>query len=119
MVVVDRLENSAQFIPVKSTYFAEEYARIYINEIVSLHCIPLSIIRDWGAQFTYQSSRSFKKLLGTQMKLSTTFHSQTVGQEEWAIQILEDMLTICVIDSKGSLDKYFPLVEFSFNNSYH
>ena len=51
-VVVDRLTKSAQFIPVKSTYSAQEYARIYINEIVSLHGIPLPIIWDRGAQFT-------------------------------------------------------------------
>ena len=43
-VVVDRLTESAHFIPVKSTYLVEEYARIYTNEIVSLHGILLSII---------------------------------------------------------------------------
>ena len=38
-VVVDRLIESAKFIPVKSTYLAEEYEGIDINEIVSLHDI--------------------------------------------------------------------------------
>ena len=31
----------------------------------------------------------------------------------------EDMLKACVIDLEGSLDEYFPLIEFSYNNSYH
>ena len=33
-------------------------------------------------------------------------------------QILEDMLRACVISSKCSWDKWLPLAEFSYNNSY-
>ena len=33
-------------------------------------------------------------------------------------QILEDMLRACVISSKGSWEKWLPLVVFSYNNSY-
>ena len=50
--IVDRLTISAHFIPIKSTYTGEDYARIYINEIMSLHGIPLSINSDRGEQFT-------------------------------------------------------------------
>ena len=35
-LVVDRLTKSAYFIPVYFTYTAEDYARIYIYEIVSV-----------------------------------------------------------------------------------
>ena len=42
-VVVDRLTKSVYFILVKSTYSAEDYARIFIDEIVCCHGIPLSI----------------------------------------------------------------------------
>ena len=50
-VVVDRLTKSACFIPVKSTYSVEKYARIFLDDIVCLHGISLSIISDRGAQF--------------------------------------------------------------------
>ena len=53
------------------------------------------------------------------MKLSTTFHPQPKGQEECTIQTLEDMLRACVIDFKGYWDDHLPLIEFSYNNSYH
>ena len=53
------------------------------------------------------------------MKLSTTFHPQTDGQEERTIQTLEDMLRSCVIDFKGNWDDHLPLIEFAYNNSYH
>ena len=48
-VIVDRLNKSAHFISVKSTYRAEDYARLYIDEITTWHGIPLSIISDRGA----------------------------------------------------------------------
>ena len=33
-------------------------------------------------------------------------------------QILEDLLRACVVSSKGSWEKWLPLDEFSYNNSY-
>ncbi|GKF27803.1 putative reverse transcriptase domain-containing protein, partial [Tanacetum coccineum] len=35
------------------------------------------------------------------------------------IQTLEDMLRACVIDFGKGWDRHLPLVEFSYNNSYH
>ena len=49
---------------------------------------------------------------------STAFHPQMDGQLERTIQTLEDMLRACVLDFKGSWEEHFPLVEFSYNNSY-
>ncbi|GKD45028.1 putative reverse transcriptase domain-containing protein [Tanacetum coccineum] len=43
----------------------------------------------------------------------------TDGQSERTIQTLEDMLCACVIDFGSSWDRHLPLVEFSYNNSYH
>ena len=52
------------------------------------------------------------------MNFSTAFHPQTDGQSERVIQVLEDMLRGCVIDFLGSWDRYIPLMEFPYNNSY-
>ena len=38
---------------------------------------------------------------------------------EHNIQTLEDMLRSCVIDFKGSLVEHLPLIEFTYNNSFH
>ncbi|CAN4093458.1 unnamed protein product [Withania somnifera] len=118
-VIVDRLTKSAHFLPVKTNYTSEEYARLYIKEIVRLHGVPISIISDRGAQFTAKFWKSFQKSLGTQVNLSTAFHPQTDGQAERTIQTLEDMLRACVLDFKGSWDDHLPLIEFAYNNSYH
>ena len=48
-VVVDMLTKSTHFNPVNSTYSTEDYIRIFIDEIVYPHVIPLSIISDRGA----------------------------------------------------------------------
>ncbi|XP_069151813.1 uncharacterized protein [Solanum lycopersicum] len=80
---------------------AEGYARLYIDEIVRLHGISLSIISDRYAQFTSHFLRSFEKNLGMQVKLSTAIYPQTDWQEERLIQTLEDMLRACVIDFIG------------------
>ncbi|GJU99703.1 putative reverse transcriptase domain-containing protein [Tanacetum coccineum] len=50
---------------------------------------------------------------------STTYHPETDGQSERTIQTLEDMLRACVIDFRKGWDKHLPLIEFSYNNSYH
>ncbi|KAD3336890.1 hypothetical protein E3N88_32409 [Mikania micrantha] len=47
------------------------------------------------------------------------YHPQTDGQSERTIQTLEDMLRACVIDFGNSWETHLPLVEFSYNNSYH
>ncbi|GJY44150.1 ribonuclease H-like domain-containing protein [Tanacetum coccineum] len=41
------------------------------------------------------------------------------GQSERTIQTLEDMLRACVIDFEKGWVNHLPLVEFSYNNSYH
>ncbi|GKC87654.1 putative reverse transcriptase domain-containing protein [Tanacetum coccineum] len=64
-------------------------------------------------------SRSLQEVLGTNLDMSTAYHPQTDGQSERTIQTLEDMLRACVIDFGSSWDRYLPLVEFSYNNSYH
>ncbi|GJV38258.1 putative reverse transcriptase domain-containing protein [Tanacetum coccineum] len=60
-----------------------------------------------------------QEALGTRLDMSTAYHPQTDGQSERTIQTLEDMLRACVLDFEGSWDVYLPLIEFSYNNSYH
>ncbi|WMV49423.1 hypothetical protein MTR67_042808 [Solanum verrucosum] len=117
-VIVDRLTKSAYFLPVKTTYNGARYAQIYIDEIVRLHGVPISIISDGGSQFTSHFWKAFQGALGTQVELSTAFHPQIDGQSERTIQTLEDMLRSCVLDFGGSWDKYLPLTEFAYNNSF-
>nr|GFC18566.1 putative reverse transcriptase domain-containing protein [Tanacetum cinerariifolium] len=53
------------------------------------------------------------------MDMSTAYHPETNGQSERTIQTLKDMLRACAIDFGKGWVNHFPLVEFSYNNSYH
>lgn len=55
---------------------------------------------------------------GTGLEFSTTFHPQIDGQSDRVIQILEDMLQSCVIEFRGSWEKFLSLAEFAYNNSF-
>ncbi|GJZ36419.1 putative reverse transcriptase domain-containing protein [Tanacetum coccineum] len=93
-VVVDRIvTNQAHFLAIREDYSTEELVRLYIDEIIARHGVPVSIISDRDATV-------FLTLLS-----------------ERTIQTLEDMLRAYVIDFGGSWDVHLPLAEFSYNNS--
>ncbi|GKB53241.1 putative reverse transcriptase domain-containing protein, partial [Tanacetum coccineum] len=92
-VIVDRLTKSTHFLPIREDYKMDMLARLYLNEIIARH--------------------------GTRLDKSTAYHLQTDGKSERTIQTLEDMLKACVMDFGGSWDVHLPLVEFSYNSSYH
>ncbi|GJV10929.1 hypothetical protein Tco_1352470 [Tanacetum coccineum] len=91
----------------------------YLKEVVSRHGVLVSIISDRDSKFTSHFWQSLQKALGTQIDMSIAYHPQTDGQSERAIQTLEGMLRVCVIDFEKGWDRHLPLVKFSYNNSYH
>nr|GFC32793.1 reverse transcriptase domain-containing protein [Tanacetum cinerariifolium] len=118
-VIVDRLTKSAYFLPIRENDPLEKLARLYLNRIVAIHGIPVSIICDRDGRFTSNFWKSFQKDLGTDICMSTANHPETDGQSERTIQTLKDMLRACVIDLGKGWVKHLPLAEFSYNNSYH
>ncbi|GJZ05641.1 putative reverse transcriptase domain-containing protein [Tanacetum coccineum] len=89
------------------------------KEVVTRHGIPISIICDRDPRFASNFWRSLQKALCTNLDMSTAYHPQIDGQSERTIQTLEDMLRACFIDFGNSWVRHLPLVEFSYNNSYH
>nr|GEX01155.1 putative reverse transcriptase domain-containing protein [Tanacetum cinerariifolium] len=118
-VIIDRLTKSTHFNPNQEIDSMETLTRLYIKEIVSWYVVPISIISDHDCHFTSRFWQSLQSTLGTQLDMSTTYHIETDGQSERTIQTLADMLRACVIDFGKGWEKQLPLVEFSYNNSYH
>ncbi|GKD64103.1 putative reverse transcriptase domain-containing protein [Tanacetum coccineum] len=118
-VIVDRLTKSTIFVPMRKADPMERLARMYLKKVVTRHVIPFSIICDRNPRFASNFCRSLQKALGTNLDMSTAYHLQTDGQSERTIQTLKDMLRTCVIDFENGWVKHLPLVEFSYNNSYH
>nr|GEU84228.1 hypothetical protein [Tanacetum cinerariifolium] len=68
---------------------------------------------------TQSGNDTIWKAMGTRLDMSTVYCLETDGQSERTIQTLEDMLRACVIDFGNGWERHLPLVEFSYNNSYH
>ena len=116
-VVVDRLTKSAHFLPIREKFSPQKLAELFMNHIVNLHGVPVSIISDRDPRFTSRFWKRLMKELRVKLNLSTAFHPQTDEQSERTIQTLEDMLRSCVLQFKGQWNEYLP--EFTYNNSYH
>jgi hypothetical protein len=117
-VIVDRLTKSALFLLIRMKDLVEKLARLYVNEVVRLHGVPLLIVSDRDPRFTSRLWPSVQKALGTKLNLSTTFHPQTDGEYERTIQILEDLLRAYILELEGSWEDQLSLVEFTYNNNY-
>ncbi|GJT08168.1 putative reverse transcriptase domain-containing protein [Tanacetum coccineum] len=119
-VIVDRLTKSAIFTPMRETDPLDKLARMYLKEVVTRHGIPVSIICDRDPRFASNFWRSLQNALGTNLDMSTAYHPQTDGQSERTIQTLRGLcMRACAIDFGKGWVNHLPLVEFSYNNSYH
>ena len=95
-MIINRLTKSAHFLIIKKIYTTDKLARLYINKIVCLYRVLKSIVFDRGATFTSVFWQELHKPLGTRLNFSMTFHPQTDGQSKRTIQIVEDMLRMCI-----------------------
>ncbi|XP_049394750.1 uncharacterized protein LOC125859052 [Solanum stenotomum] len=64
-VIVDRLTKSAHFLAIRMDYSLERLAELYINEIVRLYGIRVSIVSDRDVTFTSRFWGSLQEVLVT------------------------------------------------------
>ncbi|GKB35384.1 putative reverse transcriptase domain-containing protein [Tanacetum coccineum] len=88
----------AHFLATRDDYSIERLAKLYFDEIVARHGVPVSIISDRDGRFTSRCWQTVQKALGMRLDMSTAYHPQTDGQSERTIQTLKDMLRARVID---------------------
>ncbi|GJW43336.1 putative reverse transcriptase domain-containing protein [Tanacetum coccineum] len=86
--------KSAIFVPIRETDPLDKLARMYLKDVVTRHGI----------------------LFGYEHCVPSTNRR---AKRERTIQTLEDILRACVIDFGKGWVNHLPLVEFSYNNSYH
>ncbi|GKB61973.1 putative reverse transcriptase domain-containing protein [Tanacetum coccineum] len=78
-VIVDQLTKSAHFLPMHEDYKMDRLARLYLNEIVARHSVPISIISNRDSRFTSRFWQSMQKALGTRLDMITAYHPQIDG----------------------------------------
>lgn len=117
--MASRLTKSAHFIPINMRYPLERFTTLYINQIVRLYSVPSSIVSYRNIRFISRFWECFYKALGIKLRLSSAYHPQTDKQIKRVIKSLEDFLRSCVLEQGGSWDSFLPLIEFTYNNSFH
>ena len=80
-VIVGRLTKSAHFLPIRLDYSMDRLAEMYVNEIVRLHGIPLSIVSYRDPRFTSRFWKELQSTLCTRLNFSTAFHPLIRGTE--------------------------------------
>ncbi|GKA39720.1 putative reverse transcriptase domain-containing protein [Tanacetum coccineum] len=79
-VIVDRLNKSTHFLAMREDYSTNRLAKLYSDEIVVRHGLPVSIISDRDGRFTSRCWQTVQKALGTRLDMSTVYHPQMDGQ---------------------------------------
>ena len=81
-VTVDRLTKSAYFLPISTKYSLENLVKLYLDEIIRLVGIPVSIVSDRDPRFVSRFWQKMQEDLGTKLYFSITYHPQTDGQSK-------------------------------------
>lgn len=84
-VIVDRLTKSAHFIAIHAGWSLYKLAKLYVDIIVKLYGVPVSIVSDRDTCFVLKFWQSLHKVLGTRLNYSTTFHPQKDEQSKRTI----------------------------------
>lgn len=122
LVVVDRPSKYEHFLPLKHPYSARTVARtvaeLFMKEVVRLHGILQSIVSDRDPLFLSVFWRELFRSQGTQLKMSTTNHSETDVQTEVLNHVLEGYLwCFCSEQPKGWMT-VLPWADYWYNTSF-
>ena len=90
--LVDWFSKVAHFISLFKIPAMKDTAKLVLQHVVRLHCLPTDIVSDQGAQFTSTFWKESCGLLGASVRHSSCFHPQSNVQTERKNQDLETTL---------------------------
>lgn len=119
LVIVDRFTKYGHFLSLRHPFTAQGVANLVLDQIVSLHGVPKTIVSDRDKIFTSTFWKALFSLLQTKLLLSSSYHPQTDGQTERVNQCVEMYLRCAVQDSPRLWKKWLPLAEYWYNSNFH
>ncbi|GKA88336.1 putative reverse transcriptase domain-containing protein [Tanacetum coccineum] len=114
-VIVDRLTKLAHFLPIREDYKTEKLARIYINEIVARHGMPVSIISDRDGRFTSTYGKALREafpVIWTEVGESQLIGPELVQEMTEKIFQIKERLKTARSRQKSYADKRRKPLEF-------
>ncbi|KAI2650775.1 Transposon Tf2-9 polyprotein [Labeo rohita] len=116
--VVDRFSKGCRLIPLPKLPTAMETAEALCETVFRYYGLPEDIVSDRGPQFTSRLWRSFFKLLGVNISLSSGYHPQSNGQAERMNQELIRFLRSYCRDHQEDWSRFLLWAEYA-QNSLH
>ena len=117
LVMVDKFSKRAWFEPVRTTITAKQTAEVVLRRVVRDQLLPAAILTDRDPRFTSKVWSELWSAYGTDLMLSTAFHSQTDGQTERLNRTLEEMLRSYVNERGTDWDQRLLMAEISYNTA--
>lgn len=117
MVIVDKLSKMVHLTACTTNITAVECAKLFVTSIVRYHGVPKSIISDRDPRFTSKFWSSLFQLLGTSLKMSSSYHPETDGQTERTNRIIHEMVRNYVNYQQNNWDDILVSCEIAYNNS--
>ncbi len=116
IVIMDQFSKSCRLLPLRGLPTAMEAAEVLLNSVFRYYGIPEHIISDQGPQFVSRVWRSFFKLLGVTVSLSSGYHPQTNGQTERKIQEIGHFLRTFCHSHQDSWNQFIGWAEYTQNS---
>ena len=79
MIVYDRLSRIMYFVTTIEGTPVEKLVRLFRDNVWKLHRLPESVVSDRELQFAVKLTKKLNQMLEIEIKLLTSFHSQTHG----------------------------------------
>ena len=117
LIVTDRFTKAEHYLRATTTCTAADVAKAYIKEIWRLHGLPRHMSSVRGPPFAYKFSKELNRKLNINLRLSTSYHPQTDGLSERAVQALKQYLRIYSLDRQNRWRAWLPLAEFAYNTT--
>lgn len=73
-VIVDRIINRVLFQAIRENTSLEKLEKLYMDEVVRLHGVPISIVSDRDARFTSRFCKYLQEVMGMRINSSTSYH---------------------------------------------
>ena len=119
MVIVDFFSKQAHFVPAKPPLTAQHVAHLFFKHVFKYHGLPEIIVSDRNPRFTSGFWQELFRILGTQLRMSSSAHPQTDGQTERLNQGIEDYIRCYVKADQTDWVEHIDMLEFCYNAAIH